>query len=321
MTEPFNPTRGGLIQRLVQQDTLNFWLSNHVPRRLLTVWMGRLSRIENPWLARLLIAGWRLFAPDLDLTEARETRFRSLHECFIRELKPGSRPIHPSPASITSPCDAMVMAAGSIHDSALIQAKGLDYRLEELLLDPQLAARYRDGRYLTLRLKSTMYHRFHAPTRCRVHGVHYLAGDVWNVNPPTVRRLPKLYCRNERAVIDLDTLDFGPAITLVPVAAILVASIRLHFLDVLLHLRYSGPNHIPCEAQLEKGEEMGYFQHGSTIILLATSRFRLAGGLAPGSLVKVGEPLLWDGDASAADRSDTGSPSEQAPQSSPMLGA
>jgi len=313
MTEPFNPTRGGLIQRLVQQDTLNFWLSNHVPRRLLTVWMGRLSRIENPWLARLLIAGWRLFAPDLDLTEARETRFRSLHECFIRELEPGSRPIHPSPGSISSPCDAMVMAAGNIQDTTLIQAKGLDYRLEELLLDPQLAARYRNGRYLTLRLKSTMYHRFHAPTPCRVHGVHYLAGDVWNVNPPTVRRLAKLYCRNERAVIDLDTLAFGPAITLVPVAAILVASIRLHFLDVVLHLRYSGPNRIPCEASLEKGEEMGYFQHGSTIILLATSRFRLAEGLAPGSLVKVGEPLLWDNGASATERADGGSPPEQAP--------
>jgi len=301
MTEPFSsphPPRpaGSLIQRLVQQDTLNFWLSNYIPRRWLTRCMGRLSQVRNPWLTRLLIAVWRRFAPDLDLGEARESQFRSLHDCFIRELKPGSRPIHPHPDCITSPCDAMVMACGRIHDTTLIQAKGLDYRLEELLLDSRLAARYRDGWYLTLRLKSTMYHRFHAPTGCRVHGVNYVAGDVWNVNPPTVRRLPGLYCRNERAVIDLDTGRFGPAITLVPVAAILVASIRLHFLDVLLHLRYSGPNRLACEASLEKGEEMGYFQHGSTVIVLATHRFRLAGGLAPGSLVKVGEPLLWAGD-------------------------
>lgn len=294
MTEPFTPPRraGALIARVFQQKTLNYYLSNFVPRRWITVWMGRFSRIDSPWLARLSIATWRLLAPELDLSDARKTSFRSLHECFIRELKPGSRPVDPHPASIVSPCDAMLMAAGRIRDTSLIQAKGLDYSLEDLLLDPGLVQRYRDGVYATLRLKSTMYHRFHAPARCRVREVNYVAGDAWNVNPPTVERLRGLYCRNERAIIDLDTEVYGASVTLVPVAAILVASIHLHFLDVLLHLEYAGPNRISCDVGLEKGEEMGYFHHGSTIIVLGTGIFRLAEGLGLGATVRAGEPLL-----------------------------
>lgn len=293
---------------MLQQKTLNYYLSNFLPRRWITVWMGRFSRIESPWLARLSIAAWRLFAPELDLSDARKTRFRSLHDCFIRELKPGSRPVDADPATIVSPCDAMLMAAGRIRDTTLIQAKGLDYALEDLLLDPALVQRYRDGVFVTLRLKSTMYHRFHAPTRCRVREVNYVAGDVWNVNPPTVERVRGLYCRNERAIIDLDTELHGASITLVPVAAILVASIHLHFLDVLLHLGYAGPNRISCDANLEKGEEMGYFHHGSTIIVLATDAFRMAAGLELGDTLRAGEPLLLGprgeaGSRAALDRS------------------
>lgn len=299
MTEPFNrPSQGrSLLARVFQQETLNYYLSNFLPRRWLTVWMGRFSRIDSPWLARLSIAVWRLFAPELDFSDARETRFRSLHDCFTRDLKPGSRPVDSDRSSIVSPCDGMLMAAGRIHDTTLIQAKGLDYSLEELLLNPALVARYRDGFYATLRLKSTMYHRFHAPARCRIREVNYVAGDVWNVNPPTVERVKALYCRNERAIIDLDTDLFGASITLVPVAAILVASIHLHFLDVLLHLGYPGPNRIFCDASLEKGEEMGYFHHGSTIIVLATDAFRMADGIVTGGTVRAGEALLRSVDA------------------------
>ena len=126
-----------------------------------------------------------------------------------------------------------------------------------------------------------MYHRFHAPYDCRVEQVTYVSGDTWNVNPIALKRIERLFCKNERAIIRC-RLPSGPLITLVPVAAILVASIRLHFVDVLLHLRYRGPNTIPCDATLRKGEEMGWFQHGSTMIAFAPPGVQLCAGLRQG---------------------------------------
>lgn len=280
------------VERIVQQDTLNFWLTNRIPRRTLTRFMGWFSRIEQPWVVRSSLAIWRLFADDLRLDEARKASFTSLHDCFIRELKDGARPVDPDPTLIISPCDAVVTAMGPIRGTALIQAKGLTYTLEALLDDAALAERYRDGCYVTLRLKSSMYHRFHAPCDCTVREVNYISGDVWNVNPATLRRVERLYCRNERAVIPLHCAELGQALTLVPVAAVLVASIRLNFIDVLLNLKYRGPNRIPCAAAFDKGQEMGYFHHGSTIIVCADSRLEPCATLEPGRVVRMGQPLL-----------------------------
>jgi phosphatidylserine decarboxylase len=136
-----------------------------------------------------------------------------------------------------------------------------------------------------------MYHRFHAPADCRVEQVNYIAGDTWNVNPVALKRVDGLFCKNERAVIRC-RLASGELLTLVPVAAILVASIRLRFIDVRLHLRYRGPNLIPCDAPLRRGEEMGWFEHGSTIIVLAPPGMKLAEGLSLGARLSMGQALL-----------------------------
>jgi phosphatidylserine decarboxylase len=136
-----------------------------------------------------------------------------------------------------------------------------------------------------------MYHRFHAPHDAQVEHVSYLSGDVWNVNPIALKRVERLFCRNERAVIRM-RLAAGPTIALVPVAAVLVASIRLHALDVLLHLRWPGATEMPCDASVKKGEEMGWFEHGSTIIVLVPPGFELADGITPGRRLKMGEPLM-----------------------------
>ncbi len=272
-------------------EALNFALTNRIPRSLVTRFMGWFSKIRHPLIRDASIAIWQRFST-LDLHEAKNSSFSSLHDCFIRELKPGARPIDPNAAVLVSPCDAIVGAAGRINGRTVIQAKGFDYSLDELLLDPELAARHQNGCYATLRITASMYHRFHAPHDCRVSRVTYVAGDVWNVNPAAVKRVEKLYCRNERAVLQAALLDGKEAVTLVPVAAVLVASIRLHFIDVLLHLRYPGPNRIDCAARFRKGEEMGWFQHGSTIIVLTPPGFALAPGVQPGLRIRVGEALL-----------------------------
>ena len=279
-----------LLSRLALQEDLNFLLTNRVPRQLLTRFIGWFSQIENPVVCGLSIAVWKLFA-DLDLSEAREQKFRSLHACFTRQLREGARPIDADASVITSPSDGIVGASGSIAGTELIQAKGFPYTLQDLLHDPALVEYYRDGSYVTLRLTSSMYHRFHAPYDCRVQRVTYISGDTWNVNPIALKRVEKLFCKNERALIETK-LPNGDKLTLVPVAAILVASIRLHFLNVLLHLRYRGPNVIPCDMQFRKGEEMGWFQHGSTIIVFAPKGYRLCKGIENGVRVRMGEKLL-----------------------------
>jgi len=279
------------LRRLLQQEDLNFLLTNRVPRIALTHLMGWYSHLRLPWLARASIAVWRCFT-DLDLTEARSKRFASLHDCFTRELVPGARPVVADPLVLASPCDAIVGACGQVIDGQLFQAKGSPYRLEDLFGPSQDTSPFREGTFVTLRLTSSMYHRFHAPHDCEVEHVTYLSGDTWNVNPITLARIERLFCRNERAVLRARLAQGGQPIALVPVAAILVASIRLHFLDVLLHLRYRGPNEIPVRAQFVKGQEMGWFEHGSTIIVFTPPGFALCDGIETGAQIRMGQGLL-----------------------------
>ena len=281
-----------MIARIAQREELNFLLTNRIPRRLATRLLGWLSRLESPFVVGASLRVWKLFAPDLDLSEARTQRFRSLRECFIRELRPGARPHDADPDVVVSPCDAVVGACGRIEDDVVIQAKGLPYRLVDLLGDEALVARHRDGHFATLRLRSTMYHRFHAPAACRLREVIHISGDTWNVNPIALKRVERLFCRNERVVLPLELAGLAGTLTLVPVAAIGVASLRLHCLGATLGLRYAGPRRIPCEASYAKGAELGWFEQGSTIIVLASAPLALADGIREGRTLRLGEPLL-----------------------------
>jgi phosphatidylserine decarboxylase len=279
------------IFRLLAREDINFLLTNRIPRRLVTQLVGRLSKIEQPLIRDLSIGLWRFFS-GLDLSEARKPRFRSMHDCFIRELKDGVRPVDRDPRILTSPCDAIVGACGTVAGTTLYQIKGFPYSLDDLFRDPAMVAAHRDARYVTLRLTSSMYHRFHAPHDCRVDQVSYISGDTWNVNPIALRRVERLFCKNERVIVRT-TLDAGgERVTLVLVAAVLVASIRLHFLDVLLNLRHRGPNVIACDARLRKGDEMGWFEHGSTVIVFAPAGFALCDTIKEGATIRMGEPLM-----------------------------
>jgi phosphatidylserine decarboxylase len=273
------------------REELSFLLTNRVPRRWLTLLMGRLSPLEVPLLSSAAIGLWEMFS-DLDLSEARESRFRSVQDCFTRELKPGARPVEQDPATLVSPCDAIVGACGVIESGTVVQAKGFPYTLDDLLTDAALAREYEGGQYVTLRITPTMYHRFHAPHDLDVEHVTYVSGDTWNVYPIALRRVQRLFCRNERAILRCRRTSSGSPFLLVPVAAILVASIRLHCADVLLHLKYKGPNQIPCRARYAKGQEMGWFQHGSTIIALMPKGLALCDGVREGRRIRMGEALF-----------------------------
>lgn len=279
------------ITKIACHDDINFLLTNRIPRRLATRLFGWFSQLEHPLVRDISIGVWRRFG-DLDLSDARETRFRSLHDCFVRRLRDGARPIDADPNLLVSPCDAIVGASGAVQDGEVLQIKGFPYQLRDLLGGGDQAQPQWTGRYVTLRLTAGMYHRFHAPHDCRIELVTYIPGDTWNVNPAALKRVERLFCKNERAVIRTRLSRTNHVVILVPVAAILVASIRLNFLDTHSDLRRHGQRTIPLDIPLTKGEEMGWFQHGSTIIVIAPEGFSLSEGLHEGSRIRVGQPLM-----------------------------
>lgn len=166
----------GPIMRFFLNEDINFLVTNRLPRRFATKLVGWLARIEHPLIARPSLALWKFFA-GVDLSDARTTRFRSLRDGFVRPLRDGARVFDSDPDTIASPCDALVGAHGRIEGDRLYQVKGFPYTLGDLIPDPELVERFRDGSFLTLRLTAGMYHRFHAPTDIVVEGVTYLSGD------------------------------------------------------------------------------------------------------------------------------------------------
>ena len=277
--------------RIFQQEDLNFLLTNRIPRLLVTRFMGWFSKIEQPLIRDVSLWAWKLFT-ELDLSDAKKTHFTSVHDCFTRELKPGARTVDPAPGVLTSPCDAIVGQCGVVQGQRVFQAKGFPYSVTELFGNGDEAAKYEGGSYVTLRLRSSMYHRFHAPYDCHLRHLTYISGDTWNVNPIALKRVEKLFCKNERAAFRCELQPGGPTITLVAVAAVLVASIRIPCLGALFYLRYPGPNEIPCDVAFRKGQEMGWFQHGSTILIFAPQGFALAEGIQDGQEIRMGRSLL-----------------------------
>ena len=280
-----------LFRRLLVQEDLNFLLTNRIPRLALTRAMGRFSKVRQPLVARASIALWRLFG-DVDLTDADAPHYPSLHAAFVRRLRPGARVVDMAADVIASPCDAIVGAHGRIAAGRLHQIKGFPYTLADLLGDDADAAPYLDGHFVTLRLTAGMYHRFHAPHDLVVERVRYIAGDTWNVNPIALKRIERLFCRNERAPISVRLTGSGLPLMLVPVAAVLVASIRLPFLDAQAGVREGGVRSVALSHRFAKGDEMGWFEHGSTILLLAPPGVTLADGVAEGRPISMGEALL-----------------------------
>src|SRR5215813_5840646 len=194
-------------------ETLNFLLTNRIPRRFATSLAGRVAKIESRLFTSVGIKIWEAFGGSLALDEAATRDFSSLEAVFTRRLKSGARSIDATPDVLVSPCDAIVGAHGVVEDGVAIQAKGSPYSLVDLLLDQRLVDRHRGGRFVTLRLRSNMYHRFHAPCDGRIQSVLWIAGDTWNVNPPALKRVEHLFCKNERVVVDIVPTDPDCAVT------------------------------------------------------------------------------------------------------------
>lgn len=273
-------------------ERINVVVTNGPARRWLTRFIGWLSRRRHPLVVHSSIRILQFFAGDLRLDEARRRDFRTLQDCFTRELKPGARPVCGDGDALVAPCDGELMAAGEVTEGRLIQAKGLTYTLDELVGDAAFARHYAGGVYATLRLRANMYHRFHAPDAGRLRTVHAIAGDVRNVNPAAIKCLPRVYCRNFRAVLPLHIAGLPRSLLVVPVAAVGVASLKIHGLTEPLGSERTGNGPVACDRQLARGDELGYFLQGSTVVVIAPAGVSLAWGAASGQTLRVGRPLM-----------------------------
>lgn len=274
-------------------ETLNFALTNRFPRLLVSRLMGVISRWQHPFFVQPALWLWQNLA-DLNLHEAEKSSFDSLGDCFTRALKQGARPIDPD-ADFVSPCDGILGASGLIEQGTLLQIKGMPYHLSELLLDAQEAAVLEGFRYLTVRITASMYHRLHSPCDLQVSSIQWITGDCWNVNPIALKRVQKLFCRNHRAILRTQNQQ-GETCVIVPVAAVLVGALRLHALGQVVN-QNTAPfkrlaKDIPGPIAPHQGQELGWFEHGSTVVMLVPAHYRLAEGLAEGSALKAGQKLL-----------------------------
>jgi phosphatidylserine decarboxylase len=266
-----------------------------VPKNALSRVVGGLTRARAPRAVRL--AAMRAFAAryGIDLSECSDLEaFATFGEFFARPLRSGSRPIAPGDDVLVSPVDGAVSQAGRAEGGRLLQAKGLEYTLEALLADPALATRFRGGPFATLYLSPRDYHRIHFPLPGRITGYRYVPGRLWPVNPRSVRGVPGLFTVNERLATVLDTPVGLCAV--VAVGATIVGRIRAYYdpsipVSNLPRARpvsrdYASP--LP----VEKGQELGAFEMGSTVILLLEpGRARLSDALVEGARVRVGEPI------------------------------
>nr|HEX4317110.1 archaetidylserine decarboxylase [Kofleriaceae bacterium] len=194
--------------------------------------------------------------------------YETFGDLFVRKLRAGVRPIDPAPASIISPCDGVVAAEGHADGGAMIQAKGRDYSLAELVADAALASSLDGGAYTTIYLSPRDYHRVHAPVGGRVVKYHYVPGALWPVNPRVANRRDRLLSRNERVVIEVETAR-GARVAVVMVGASGVGNIDLvHGPESAIWRAAAEPRTLEVDAPVARGDELAAFRLGSTVVLV-----------------------------------------------------
>jgi len=245
-----------------------------VPHHLLSRLMGKLTHCRTPWVKltymKLIIKRF-----GVNMAEAAEQdleKYEHFNAFFTRALKPGARPIISEQNKLASPVDGCVSQMGLINKDQIFQAKGHNYSLSTLLGgDDKWARQFVNGEFATIYLSPKDYHRIHMPCDARLKEMRHVPGRLFSVNPATVRTVPGLFARNERLVCLFNT-PVGP-MAMILVGAIFVASIETVWQGVI-----TPPTHIDIqssiygqgmhEVSLKKGDEMGRFNMGSTVILL-----------------------------------------------------
>lgn len=243
-----------------------------LPKYWLTATVYRVTRIRLPAVKNALIRGFlKLYDVRLDEVSGRVPEdFATFSDFFIRELKEGSRPVDPNPATIVAPADGTLSQAGALRGNRILQAKGIDYTIEDLLAaDVDKAVEFEDGVFATIYLAPYNYHRVHAPADGELVAAHYVPGDLFSVNGSTAAHVPGLFSRNERLNLHFTTA-VGPMV-IVLVGALNVGSISTPWSGEIRPRKSGVVESIDLSAaprSVRKGDLLGWFNMGSTVILL-----------------------------------------------------
>ncbi len=276
------------------RDRLFFACQWLLPSLLLSSVMHRIAESRTGWIKRGLIAGiMRHFRISLDDAQISDPRsFSSFNDFFTRALRSDARPLAAEPA-ILSPVDGSFSQLGKIHDGRIFQAKGHGYTSLELLGGQQdLAAHFAEGEFATIYLAPNNYHHIHLPIAGTLREWVYVPGRLFSVNPATVRACPRLFARNERLCMIYDT-------AVGPMAVVLVGALFVGSIETLATGRLTPPHGgrlrretVADGSNVERGSEIGRFNMGSTVILLAgPGTLRWEGRLAAGSEIRMGEAI------------------------------
>ncbi len=261
-----------------------------MPHHAITNFVGafmksRLSKFAIPLYIRL-------YQIDVSTVERPMSDFHSLNDFFKRKLKPDARPIHSHKDVFVSPVDGVISQVGRIEDGELIQAKGVSYSVEQLLADSSKAEMFQNGSFMTIYLSPKDYHRIHAPVEGTITDYSYIPGRLYPVNKIGVTSIEGLFTKNERLSTYLDTSTGKMAI--VKVGAMIVGSVQVAYQEHVERLHQGKPYKAILETieSVRKGDEIGHFEFGSTVILLfEENQIEMAGSVAQGSAIKMGEPL------------------------------
>jgi phosphatidylserine decarboxylase len=283
---------GGAARPLRRVAGLSLAFVRALPRRAVSRAMGWLAElpVPSPLLTPVLAAYARGFGADLSEAARPLRAYASFNDFFTRELRPGLRPVDPAPASVVSPVDGRVYASGEVESGTIVQAKGVPYRVGDLLGSDEDAARFDGGTFVTCYLSPRDYHRIHWPFDGSVDRIRHLPGDLWPVNDRALAGVPRLFARNERVAI-LGRLAAGGDVALVPVGALNVGSIRLAFHP--LRTNRGGPA-APRAASFDppvaarRGAEAARFAFGSAVVLLLARSAGRLDPLPPGAVVRYG---------------------------------
>jgi len=235
--------------------------------------MHHLTRSEIKWFKnsfiRFIIAKYKVNIDEAAQTDL--TFFSSFNAFFTRQLRTGVRPLAEGEKVLTSPVDGVISQLGDIHNNQIVQAKGREYSVLELLGgDEDLAKQFEQGQFATIYLSPRDYHRIHMPLAGKLQQMTYIPGKLFSVNPRTARTVPRLFARNERVVTVFETAQ-GPII-MVLVGAIFVGSMETVWSGMITPPYGKNIQHWTYEDEqaisLQKGEEMGRFNMGSTVVLL-----------------------------------------------------
>jgi phosphatidylserine decarboxylase len=249
-------------------------------------------RLPGPVL-RLLVRAY-IRAYGVDMSEAAEplSAYSSFNAFFTRRLREGARPVSAEEGVVVSPCDSRVHSIGRVPESGLLeQIKGRNYALAALLASEEDARTFARGVHATLYLSPSMYHRVHSPVDGVIRAWRYVPGRLFPVNTLAVRHVEALFAVNERVSILIDTPELG-AVAVIMVGATNVGRMSLRFADLVTNSRRPGAVTVPpAPIPIARGQELGTFNLGSTVVLLVADPRLEEAGVAPAQIVRVGQPL------------------------------